>query len=144
MKANGIILKAGVKTLNGRLYPLEVLKKAVEDFNASMLMDLKVGMIGPNNLPHVMLQLVSHKIDSLYMDGDLLKVDIDIYDTEQGKTLISFMKDGHEFVPILVGNSLAGDGNDGTQIITDLVINRIDVCPYENRSYEDAILNITE
>jgi hypothetical protein len=83
---------ADVPNKNGRLYPLAVLNDIVTACASRTLF----GMIGPFtiNTANVDLDRVSHVVENLRVDGDVLKGEVRILDTPMGKIMKSLEEAG--------------------------------------------------
>lgn len=83
MKIKCELVKAGVPTINDRVYPKETLQKAIDEYNKQ---PYKLGTLGRSM--EVSIVQSSHKIKNLYLDDDgSMKADIEILDTPVGKYL---------------------------------------------------------
>ncbi len=77
---------ADVKNSHGRIYTLEAMTKAVEDFKKLTKERLAFGFISrdtPVNLS-IPLSEVSHIVDDINMDGDMLKIDVTFLNNKNG------------------------------------------------------------
>ena len=69
----GIFLQGNIKNRNGRMYPMETLRKEVERYNESNIVSGRaLGELGHPDGPTVNLDRVSHKIVSLKESGSIL------------------------------------------------------------------------
>ena len=66
----GIFIQGGIRNHNGRVYPVNEIRKAVEQINESIKKDS--GVLGECDHPQelqIHLDRVSHKITEMWMDG---------------------------------------------------------------------------
>ena len=69
-KIKGIFMQADVKNRNGRVYPFDILKKEVSNYNKNFTKEKRAfGELGHPDGPTVNLERVSHMITDLYPDG---------------------------------------------------------------------------
>ncbi|MBL4579066.1 MAG: primosomal protein, partial [SAR324 cluster bacterium] len=69
-KIRGIFMQADVKNRNGRVYPLDILRKEVTKYNKNFIQQNRAfGELGHPDGPTVNLERVSHMITSLTPDG---------------------------------------------------------------------------
>ena len=70
MFIEGIMLQTEVKNKNGRIYPLEVMKKEVKRYNKEYIEQKRAyGELGHPEGPTINLERTSHLIESLEQDG---------------------------------------------------------------------------
>jgi len=88
-----VVLTADRPTINGHIYPRDVLEKAVKD--AQRQVEGKT-MFGEMNLAgeKVRLEKASHLVSSLELKGDEVVAEVKILDTEQGQILQELLKNG--------------------------------------------------
>ena len=66
----GIFMQSDIQNQNGRVYPYNVLKKQVKEFNEKFVkQDRALGELGHPSGPSVNLDRVSHIITELHEDG---------------------------------------------------------------------------
>jgi hypothetical protein len=112
MNLNAVIVaEADVPNANNRIYPAEVLRQAVEQFNA-----MEGGMIGQMEFRpdgKVSLAEASHTVHNLRFDEDskTLFADIACLQTPYGKVLKSLIDDGID-VKFRLGGTGSGKTND--------------------------------
>ena len=94
-KIKGIFMQADVKNRNGRVYPLDILKKEVSNYNRNFTRQKRAfGELGHPDGPTVNLERVSHMITDLYPDGKNFIGEAKIMDTPMGKIVKSLMDEG--------------------------------------------------
>ena len=94
-KIKGIFMQADVKNRNGRVYPLDILKKEVSNYNRNFTRQKRAfGELGHPDGPTVNLEIVSHMITDLYPDGKNFIGEAKIMDTPMGKIVKSLMDEG--------------------------------------------------
>lgn len=81
------IMKADVISDSGYMYPKDVMKKAIDNFNAKYDSDNQC-LCDNESLPNINLEKVSHSISNMAMDEDgVISADFKILGTPQGKIL---------------------------------------------------------
>jgi hypothetical protein len=96
-----ILIEADKPNKNGRVYPLHVLKKAVEESNQGEI-------LGHLDMPEdgkVHLQDVSHMCHNFEIKDGFFQCEIEILDTPKGKILKNIINDV-EFRTVGIGNLL--------------------------------------
>ncbi len=93
----GIFLQANKKNRNGRIYPLDIMKREVESYKREYI-DAKrsFGELGhpSDQTPNINLERVSHLITDIWQDGDYFKARAKILDTPYGKIVKAMIKEG--------------------------------------------------
>ena len=88
MFIEGIFLQGDLKNRNGRMYPMNVLRKEVERYNENNVQSGRaLGELGHPEGPTVNLDRVSHKIVSLKESGSNFIGKAKILSTPMGKIL---------------------------------------------------------
>ena len=91
----GIFLQGNIKNRNGRMYPMETLRKEVERYNESNIVSGRaLGELGHPDGPTVNLDRVSHKIVSLKESGSNFIGKAKILDTPMGSIAKSLIGEG--------------------------------------------------
>ena len=94
-KIRGIFMQADVKNRNGRVYPLEILRKEVTKYNKNFIQQNRAfGELGHPDGPTVNLERVSHMITSLTPDGKNFIGEAKIMETPMGKIVKNLMDEG--------------------------------------------------
>ena len=94
-KIKGIFMQADVKNRNGRVYPFDILKREVANYNKNFTKQKRAfGELGHPDGPTVNLERVSHMITDLYPDGKNFIGGAKIMDTPMGKIVKSLMDEG--------------------------------------------------
>jgi hypothetical protein len=94
----GVFLQGEVKNKNGRLYPIEVLRKEAGRYIKEYVeANRALGELGHPTNPSINLDRVSHKIISLQEDGNNIVGKAKIMDTPYGKIVKSLMDEGVKF-----------------------------------------------
>lgn len=114
---SGIFMQANIPNRNGRLYPTEILDREVARYNEQFVNKGRaMGELGHPQGPTINLDRVSHKIISLYRDGDNFIGKAKILSTQFGETAKRLIDDG-----ITLGVSSRGLGTckkrDGLNIV---------------------------
>ena len=95
MFIEGIFLQGDLKNRNGRMYPMNVLRKEVQRYNENHIMSGRaLGELGHPDGPTVNLDRVSHKIVSLKENGTNFIGKAKILNTPMGKIAESLIGEG--------------------------------------------------
>jgi hypothetical protein len=114
----GVFLQGEIKNRNGRMYPIDTLKREVERYNESFVQKGRaLGELGHPDGPTVNLDRVSHKITSLVQEGNNFKGKAQILSTPMGKIASSLLDEG-----VMLGVSSRGVGslsttNEGHKVV---------------------------
>ena len=93
----GIFLQANKKNRNGRIYPMKIMKPAVEKYKAEYIEKNRAfGELGhPTSAnPNINFERVSHLITDIWQDGDYFRCRAKILDTPYGRIAKEFIKNG--------------------------------------------------
>ena len=116
----GVFLQGNIKNRNGRMYPMETLRREVSRYNESnVIAGRALGELGHPDGPTVNLDRVSHKIVSLKESGSNFIGKAKILSTPMGKIAESLIKEG-----VKLGVSSRGIGSlrpdrEGVNIVGD-------------------------
>ena len=116
----GVFLQGEIKNRNGRMYPMETLRKEVARYNESNIVSGRaLGELGHPDGPTVNLDRVSHKIVSLKESGSNFIGKAKILSTPMGKIAASLIDEG-----VKLGVSSRGIGSlkttrEGVNIVGD-------------------------
>ena len=116
----GVFLQGEIKNRNGRMYPMETLRREVSRYNeAHVQAGRALGELGHPDGPTVNLDRVSHKIVSLRESGSNFIGKAKILNTPMGKIASSLIEEG-----VKLGVSSRGIGSlrttkEGTNIVGD-------------------------
>ena len=113
----GVFLQGEIKNRNGRMYPIDTLRREVERYNESFVQKEGLGELGHPDGPTVNLDRVSHKITSLVQEGNNFKGKAQILNTPMGKIASSLLDEG-----VMLGVSSRGVGslkmtNEGHKVV---------------------------
>ena len=120
MFIEGIFLQGDLKNRNGRMYPMNVLRKEVERYNENNVQSGRaLGELGHPEGPTVNLDRVSHKIVSLKESGSNFIGKAKILSTPMGKIAESLISEG-----VKLGVSSRGIGSlrstrEGVNVVGD-------------------------
>ena len=120
MFIEGIFLQGDLKNRNGRMYPMETLRREVQRYNENHVMSGRaLGELGHPDGPTVNLDRVSHKIVSLKENGTNFIGKAKILSTPMGKIAESLISEG-----VKLGVSSRGIGSlkqtrEGVNIVGD-------------------------
>ena len=120
MFIEGIFLQGDLKNRNGRMYPMETLRREVARYNENHVMSGRaLGELGHPDGPTVNLDRVSHKIVSLKENGSNFIGKAKILSTPMGKIAESLISEG-----VKLGVSSRGIGSlkqtrEGVNIVGD-------------------------
>ena len=95
MYIEGVFLQGDIKNRNGRMYPMETLRKEVGRYNENHVQSGRaLGELGHPDTPTVNLDRVSHKIVSLKESGSNFIGKAKILGTPMGKIASSLIDEG--------------------------------------------------
>lgn len=103
----GIFIQGGIRNHNGRVYPVNEIRKAVESINEAIKKD--AGVLGECDHPQelqIHLDRVSHKITEMWMDGGNGYGKLQILPTPCGNIVKTLLECG-----VKLGVSSRGSGN---------------------------------
>lgn len=119
---SGITLQGNLKNRNGRIYPKEILSKAItEHTDKNMQSGRALGELNhpENGMASINLDRVSHKFISVMEDGDNFVTKAEVLDTPCGKIVQNLLAGG-----VKLGISSRGLGNlkesNGAKVVQDL------------------------
>ena len=118
MYIEGVFLQGNIKNRNGRMYPMETLRKEVSRYNENHIQSGRaLGELGHPEGPTVNLDRVSHKITSLVQEGDNFRGKAQLLNTPMGKIASSLLDEG-----VMLGVSSRGVGslrttNEGYKVV---------------------------
>lgn len=124
----GIFAQSEVRNRNGRLYPKQVMEKAIADYQPTITSKRSMGEIMHPNTPSINLERVSHLIESLTWDGNNVNGRARILtEMPQGKIAKGLIDEGVQIgvSTRAVGSLLERDGNKIVQ--GDLVLSTVDI-----------------
>ena len=120
MYIEGVFLQGNIKNRNGRMYPMETLRKEVSRYNENHVQAGRaLGELGHPDGPTVNLDRVSHKIVSLKESGSNFVGKAKILNTPMGKIASSLIEEG-----VRLGVSSRGIGSlkmtrEGVNVVGD-------------------------
>ncbi len=95
MYIEGIFLQGDIQNRNGRMYPIDTLRKEVQRYNESNIVTGRaLGELGHPEGPTVNLDRVSHKITSLVREGNNFVGKATLLSTPMGKIASSLIDEG--------------------------------------------------
>ena len=118
MYIEGVFLQGDIKNRNGRMYPMETLRREVGRYNEAFIQKGRaLGELGHPDGPTVNLDRVSHKITSLVREGNNFIGRAKILNTPMGNIAKSLLDEG-----VKLGVSSRGVGsvrmnNEGVNIV---------------------------
>ena len=120
----GIFIQGGLRNHNGRVYPVNEIRKAVETLNESIKHDN--GVLGECDHPQelqIHLDRVSHKITDMWMDGANGYGKLQILPTPCGNIITTLLTSG-----VKLGVSSRGSGNvDDNGEVSDFDMLTVDI-----------------
>tara|TARA_B100000029_G_scaffold117148_1_gene110219 strand:- start:2320 stop:2982 length:663 start_codon:yes stop_codon:yes gene_type:complete len=120
MFIEGIMLQTEVKNKNGRIYPLEVMKKEVKRYNKEYIEQKRAyGELGHPEGPTINLERTSHLIESLEQDGKNFVGKAKILSTPMGEIVKNLLSDGARLGVSSrgMGSLKASDAKGGAQMV---------------------------
>ena len=111
----GVFLQGEIKNRNGRIYPMEIMKKEVERYTKENIR--AYGELGHPDSPTINLDRVSHMIKELKLEGNNYVGKAKIMDTPYGKIVKSLIDEGANLGVSSRGMGSLRAKNDGTQLV---------------------------
>jgi hypothetical protein len=90
----GVIQRANTLNANGRVYPFEVLKQEIINYQKLIKENRAFGELDHAEEPIVNMKNVSHMIKKVWMEGDNVKAKVHVFDTPSGKIIREIVKGG--------------------------------------------------
>lgn len=91
----GVFLQANIKNRNGRIYPLDIMKKEVDRYREEYVDKKRAfGELNHPTNPSINLDRVSHIITDIWQEGDFFKARAKILDTPLGNIVKAMIKEG--------------------------------------------------
>lgn len=143
----GIYMQSDKRNRNGRIYPKDVLEKAVDKYTREQIKTGRaVGELNHPDTPSINLDRVSHKILSLEWRGNNVIGKAKILDTPMGKTVKALMD-----AEVRLGVSSRGMGSiqeksNITYVKDDFILSSVDVVqdPSAHEAFVDGIMEGVE
>ena len=124
----GIFMQAETKNRNGRIYPKEVMNKAVGKYiNDQVSKGRAVGELNHPEGPTVNLDKVSHKIESLDWKGNDVVGKATILETPMGQIVKGLLDGGVNLGVSTRGMGSLKNGNDAMIVQEDFMLNAVDI-----------------
>ena len=124
----GIFMQAETKNRNGRIYPKEVMNKAVGKYiNEQVSKGRAVGELNHPDGPTVNLDKVSHKIENLQWEGNDVVGKATILETPMGKIVKGLLDGGVSLGVSTRGMGSLKNGNDAMVVQPDFMLNAVDI-----------------
>lgn len=116
----GVFLQGEIKNRNGRVYPMDIMKKEVERYTKENIdKNRAYGELGHPDSPTINLDRVSHMIKELKLEGNNYVGKAKIMDTPYGKIVKSLIDEGANLGVSSRGMGSLRARNDGTQLVQD-------------------------
>jgi len=90
----GVIQRANTLNANGRVYPLDVLRQEISNYQKLIKENRAFGELDHAEEPIVNMKNVSHMIKKIWMDGDNVKAKVHVFDTPSGKIIREIVRGG--------------------------------------------------
>jgi hypothetical protein len=120
MFIEGVFLQGDIKNRNGRMYPMETLRREVGRYNENFVNKGRaLGELGHPDGPTLNLDRVSHKIISLRESGSNFIGKAKILSTPMGKIASALVEDGVKLGVSSRGLGTLSVNNEGVKIVSD-------------------------
>ena len=120
MFIEGIFLQGDIQNRNGRMYPLNTLRREVQRYNESFVTSGRaVGELGHPEGPTVNLDRVSHKIVSLKESGSNFIGKAKILSTPMGRIAQNLIDEGVKLGVSSRGLGTLSVNNEGVKVVSD-------------------------
>ena len=124
----GIFMQAEQKNRNGRIYPKDVMAKAVNKYDDEQVSKGRaVGELNHPEGPTVNLDKVSHKIESLQWEGNDVMGKATILETPMGKIVKGLLDGGVNLGVSTRGMGSLKNGNNAMVVQPDFMLNAVDI-----------------
>jgi len=124
----GIFMQADTKNRNGRIYPKDVMVKAVDKYDDEQVSKGRaVGELNHPDGPTVNLDKVSHKIESLNWQGSDVVGKATILETPMGKIVKGLLDGGVNLGVSTRGMGSLKNGNNAMIVQPDFMLNAVDI-----------------
>lgn len=121
----------------GRIYPRDEVARAVAEFQRVISAGAAVGEFNPDNTsPRVRLDKTSHLVEKLWLDGNELRVDIQLLTTFEGEAVRILLQQNETVRAYIVGTGKV-DG----QTVHDYLIATVHLC-FEDSEVNDLLPDI--
>ena len=116
----GVFLQGNIANRNGRMYPMETLRKEVNRYNESFVNSGRaLGELGHPDGPTVNLDRVSHKITSLKENGQNFVGKAKILNTPMGKIATNLISEGVKLGVSSRGIGTLKPSREGYNVVSD-------------------------
>ena len=124
----GIFMQAETKNRNGRIYPKDVMVKAVNKYDDEQVSKGRaVGELNHPDGPTVNLDKVSHKIENLQWEGNDVVGKATILETPMGKIVKGLLDGGVNLGVSTRGMGSLKNGNNAMVVQPDFMLNAVDI-----------------
>ena len=124
----GIFMQAEQKNRNGRIYPKDVMVKAVDKYDDEQVSKGRaVGELNHPEGPTVNLDKVSHKIESLNWKGNDVVGKATILETPMGQIVQGLLEGGVNLGVSTRGMGSLKNGNNAMIVQEDFMLNAVDI-----------------
>ena len=124
----GIFAQAEGKNRNGRIYPMQVMEKAVGKYSTDQVSKGRaVGELNHPEGPTVNLDKVSHKINDLKFEGNDVMGKAQILDTPMGNIVKGLLEGGVQLGVSTRGMGSLEQRNNAMYVKDDFMLNAIDI-----------------
>lgn len=106
VEMKGILQKANTENRNGRVYPLDILKREADKYMEAVNEKRATGELDHPDSAVVSLSNVSHMITEMWWEGDTLMGRVQVLETPSGNILKGLLKSG-----VMLGISSRGVGS---------------------------------
>ena len=118
MYIEGVFLQGNIQNRNGRMYPMETLRKEVGRYNENHIQSGRaLGELGHPEGPTVNLDRVSHKITSLVREGNNFRGKATLLSTPMGKIASSLIDEGVKLGVSSRGVGSLRESNNGCKMV---------------------------
>jgi len=144
----GVFMQADKPNRNNRVYPLEIMKREVDNYNKNFIAQNRgMGELGHPDSPNVNLERVSHLIKELKIDGSDVLGKAKLMDTPFGKIAKSLVNEGVKLGVSSRGlGSLKEDSGGVKTVQDDFQLNAIDIVadPSAPEAFVEGVLEDKE
>ena len=139
----GIFAEAELKNRNGRIYPKEVLRSAIDTYNEEYVLKGRAisELSHPEGRPQPKPEFASHLVTELKMDGNTVYGKAKVLDTPNGNILRGLLEGGVKFGVSTRGLGTLSERSGVRYVRDDYVITAIDAVtdPSSINAFVDAV-----
>lgn len=143
----GVFMQGNTKNRNGRVYPTDVLREKLEDYQRDFIVKKRsFGELGHPNSPSLNLERVSHLITEIRQEGDNFIGRAKVLDTPYGQIVKNFIDEGAKLGVSSRGLGSVATKNGIMEVQRDFKLSTVDIVadPSAPDAFVDGIMESVE